>query len=145
MIEVKHFSLVKPTVNTPFYIDFDWWKQHDNNWRVFLLSCLCPEHQQAFSNLEGNITIDWVDAQTAEVQSVDGLQHVLITHCAKQPEFLTEHTTLVDAVFRALMANGNIPMAPVDLATHTGKSAEMILRTLTGGQVYKGIRPGKSV
>jgi len=145
MIEVKHFSLVKPTVNTPFYIDFDWWKQHDNNWRVFLLSCLCPEHQQAFSNLEGNITIDWVDAQTAEVQSVDGLQHVLITHCAKQPEFLTEHTTLVDAVFRALMANGNIPMAPVDLAAHTGKSAEMILRTLTGGQVYKGIRPGKSV
>jgi hypothetical protein len=145
MIEVKHFSLVKPTVNTPFYIDFDWWKQHDNNWRVFLLSCLCPEHQLAFSNLEGNITIDWVDAQTAEVQSVDGLQHVLITHCAKQPEFLTEHTTLVDAVFRVLMANGNIPMAPVDLAAHTGKSAEMILRTLTGGQVYKGIRPGKSV
>jgi len=144
MIEVKHFSLVKPTVQTPFYIDFDWWKKHDNNWRVFLLSCLCPEHQQAFSDLEGNISIDWVDPQTAEVQSVDGLQHILITHCAKQPDFLTEHTTLVDAVFRVLLANGNIPMTPIDLAIHTGKPAEMILRTLAGGQVYKGLRPGKS-
>ena len=145
MIEAKHFSLVKPTIDTPFYIDFDWWKQHDNNWRVFLRSCLCPEHQQAFSDLESNVSIDWVDAQTAEVQSVDGLQHILITHCAKQPDFLTEHTTLVDAVFRALLANGNVPMSPVDLAAQTGKPAEMILRTLAGGQVYKGIRPGKSV
>ena len=68
MIEAKHFSLVKPNVNTPFYIDFDWWKKHDNNWRVLLLSCLCPDHQQSFSDLEGNISIDWVDPQTAEVQ-----------------------------------------------------------------------------
>jgi hypothetical protein len=144
MIEAKHFSLVKPTIQTPFHIDFDWWKQHDNNWRVFLLSCLCLEHQQAFSDLEGNISIDWVDPQTAEVHSVDGLQHILITHCAKQSDFLTQYTTLVDAVFRVLLANGNIPMTPIDLASHTGKTADMILRTLTGGQVYKGIRPGKS-
>ncbi len=144
MIESKHFSLVKPTVKTPFYIDFAWWKNHDNNWRVFLLSCLCPEHQQAFANVDENISIDWVDPDTAEVQTVDGLQHVLITHCAKQPDFLNEHTTLVDAVFRVLLANGNMPMTPVDLAAHTGKPAEMILRTLTGGQIYKGLRPGKT-
>jgi hypothetical protein len=144
MIEEKHYSLVKPTIQTPFHIDFDWWKQHDNNWRVFLLSCLCLEHQQTFSDLEGNISIDWVDSQTAEVHFVDGLQHILITHCAKQADFLTQYTTLVDAVFRVLLANGNISMTPFDLAAHTGKPAEMILRTLTGGQVYKGLRPGKS-
>jgi hypothetical protein len=65
----------------------------------------------------------------------------LITHCAKQPEFLTEHTTLVDAVFRTLLANGNMPMSPNELAKHLGRPAETILRTLAGNTVYKGLRP----
>ena len=50
MEEGKKFSLVKPTLETPFQIDFDWWKQHDNNWRIFLYSYLCHDHQAAFSD-----------------------------------------------------------------------------------------------
>ena len=29
VVEDKRFSLVKPTVNTPFHIDFEWWRQND--------------------------------------------------------------------------------------------------------------------
>jgi hypothetical protein len=142
MTEIKtHFSLVKPTVATPFHIDFEWWKQHDNNWRVYLFSCLCPEHQTIFDDMHAETAIDWIDPETAEVQTVDGLQHVLITHCAKQDGFVTEHTTLVDGVFRTLMANGNVPMTPTELSPYLGKPAEVILKTLAGPQVYKGIRP----
>ena len=141
MNDIKRFSLVKPTLETPFHIDFDWWKQHDNNWKVLLKSCLCQEHQAAFNNLDTETLIDWVDAETAEIQPVDGLQHILINHCAKQEDFITGYTTLVDAVFRILLANGNTPMTVVDLSQHLGRTPETILRTLTGPVTFKGIRP----
>jgi len=143
MIEGKKFSLVKPTTETPFHIDFDWWKQNDNNWRVYLHSCLCNEHQAAFSEYEETEYIDWVDPETAEVQRVDGLQNILITHCAKQPEFLTSNTSMVDAVFRVFLADGNVPLTPNQLSSKTGKQSDTILRTLAGPVVYKGLRPFK--
>jgi len=144
MIEGKKFSLVKPTVETPFHIDFDWWMGTDNNWRVYLHDCLCSVHQAAFSNYEESGSIDWVDPETAEVQEVDGLQHVLMTHCAKQPEFVTVNTSLVDAVFRVFLADGNIPLTPKELAEKISRPADTILRTLAGPAVYKGLRPYKS-
>jgi hypothetical protein len=141
MNEVKRFSLVKPTLDTPFSIDFDWWKQHDNNWRVFLFGFLCPEHQASFSEAREDTQIDWVDPETAEVRSVDGLQHVLISHCARQPDFLSNTTALVDSVFRTLLAHGNQPMTATQLGSAINRPADTILRTLSGMQVYKGIRP----
>jgi hypothetical protein len=139
--ETRRFSIVKPTVNTPFHIDFDWWKNHDNNWRVYLLSYLCTEHQSLFSGIDQGSTVDWVDPVTAEIRPVDGLQRLLISHCAREPEFVTSNTTLVDAVFRVLLAHGNDPLSPLELSQEVNKPAETILRTLSGAQVYKGIRP----
>ncbi len=141
MPETARFSLIKPTVETPFHIDFEWWQEHDHNWRVYLYSFLCPEHQTAFENSMDETWIDWVDPQTAEVKKVDGLQHTLMTHCVKQPGFLDTNTTLVNAVFRLLLANGNKPSTPNELAEMTSKSPEMILRTFSGHTVYQGIRP----
>ncbi|MCL4562384.1 MAG: hypothetical protein M1281_17450 [Chloroflexi bacterium] len=139
---VKHFSLVKPTIQTPFQIDFTWWKEHDNNWRVFLQSYLCAEHQKAFSDMnDTEQSVDWVDPETAEIQQVDGLQQILIMHCAKQPDFLTEHTALVDAIFRLLLANGNSPLTPAEMSSQLGRPADTILKILSSPQVYKGIRP----
>lgn len=141
MSEVKRFSLVKPTIQTPFHIDFDWWKQQEKNWRVYLIGYLCPEHQTSYADSAGNTWIDWVDPQTAEVSSVDGLQHTLITHCAKQPDFVSLNTSMVDSVFRLLLAHGNNPLTPTQLSELTGRPAETILKTLSGSIVYKGIRP----
>jgi hypothetical protein len=143
-MDTKRFSLVKPAVNTPFHIDFGWWKKSESDWRVYLYSYLCPEHQQTLGNIENTEMIDWIDADTAEVQQVDALQHVLITHCARQEDFVTSHTTLVDSVFRSLLANGNTPMTPNDMSRQLGRPADIILRTLTGPQVFKGIRPCQS-
>lgn len=141
MIDAKRFSLVKPTLETPFSIDFDWWKQHDNNWRVFLYSYLCPSHQSSFANAQEDIQVDWVDPETAEVRMVDGLQHVLMTHCARQPEFLSGNSSLVDSVFRVLLAHGNEALTPIELSKAINRPADTILRTLSGMQVYRGIRP----
>ncbi len=141
MNEPKRFSLLKPTVDTPFHIDFAWWKQYDNNWRVFLQSCLCNEHQKQFSESAEMTFIDWVDPLTAEVRSVDGIEHTLISHCSQQPDFVSVNTTLVDAVFRVLIANGNRPMTPQEMSLLVHKSADTILKTLTGPRVYRGVRP----
>jgi hypothetical protein len=140
MPETKHFSLIKPTLETPFHIDFDWWKAHSNDWRVFLLNCLCAEHQKLFENQPEGGMIDWVDPQTAEVRLVDGLQSTLMSHCAKEPGFVTMNTAMVDAIFRVFLSNGNQPLNAEQLAEKIGKSANTILMTIAGVQVYKGIR-----
>jgi len=139
--DVKRASRVRPTVQTHFHIDFNWWQERDRDWRVFLQSLLCLEHQQSFAELPEDRMVDFVDPVTAEVQRVDGLQHVLITHCAKMDGFISPHTTLVDAIFRIFMANGNIPMTPLELAQQSGRSPDLILRVLTGDRIYRGLRP----
>ena len=82
-----------------------------------------------------------MNPETAEVVTVDGLQHVLMTHCAKKEDFLTDHTTMVNSVFRIFISNGNAPLTIEELSSITGKPAQTILKTLAGTQVYKGIRP----
>ena len=140
-MEGKRPSLVKPGVNTPFRIDFDWWQRNERDWRVYLRTLLCAEHQEAFANLEDGVAIDWVDPVTAEVKQVEGVQNALMTHCVKQPDFLTSHTALVEAVFRLFLSNGNVPMTSADLGAKLNRPPETILRTLAGPRVYKGIRP----
>jgi hypothetical protein len=140
-MEGKRHSLVKPTLQTHYHIDFDWWSKNDRDWHVYLRNFLCPEHQLAFQEVNTNELVDWVDAETAEVQQVDGVQHALITHCARQPGFFTEQTVLVDSIFRIFLANGNTPMTPVELGERLMRQPTTILNVLSGIRVYKGIRP----
>ena len=140
-MEGKRPSLVKPSVQTPFHIDFEWWKKNERDWHVYLRSLLCAEHQETFADVEQGQTIDWIDPATAEVKPVEGVQNALMTHCVKQPDFLTQQTALVEAVFRLFLSNGNVPMSSQDLSARLQRPAETILRTLAGPRVYKGIRP----
>ena len=141
MAEGRRFSLVKPTIDTPFHIDFEWWKKNERDWNVYLRSLLCADHQATFANAEEGEMVDWVDPVTAEVKPVDGIQNALMTHCVKQPDFLTQQTALVEAVFRLFLTNGNVPMSSGELGARLHRPPETILRTLAGARVYKGIRP----
>ena len=137
----RRFSLIKPTLQTPFHIDFDWWKKNERDWHVYLRSLLCPDHQEVFANVQEGEMIDWVDPRTAEVKPVNGIQHTLMSHCARRPEFVTEQTAIVEAVFRLLLTNENMPMTAEELGKHLNRPSRTILRTLSGPRVYKGIRP----
>jgi hypothetical protein len=139
--DVKRISRVRPNTQTHFQIDFNWWQERDRDWRIFLQSLLCPEHQQVFAELPEDHMVDFVDPLTAEVQRVDGLQNVLITHCAKQNGFISPYTTLVDAIFRTFLASGNMPMTPLELSQQSGRSPDLILRVMTGERIYRGLRP----
>jgi len=85
--------------------------------------------------------IDWVDSKTAEVKQVDGIQHAIMSHCARRPEFVTEQTAMVEAVFRLFLTNDNQPMTSEELGEHLHRPPMTILRTLSGPRVYKGLRP----
>lgn len=140
-MESKRRSLIKPQLTSPFKIDFDWWQNHDRDWRVYLRDFLCDEHKTLFEDVENDEMIDWIDPKTAEVTQVDGLLHMLITHCAKQEGFVSQNMALVDSVFRILLSNGNRPTTPEELGEILNRPASIILRTLSGVRVYKGIRP----
>jgi hypothetical protein len=134
-------ALVKPTLDTPFHVDYEWWERQGLQIGVELRTHLCGEHRVVFQDHYDVERIDWVDDRTGQVTQVDGLQHVLQIHCSKQPGYINSQLSLVDAVFRVFLANGNLPISCKELANITGQPADKILRTLTGRQVYKGIRP----
>jgi hypothetical protein len=135
--------LIKPTLKTKFHIDFDWWERESREFRVYLASHLCSEHRAVFADYADIEVVDVIDPETAEVRKEDGIQHTLRTHCSRLPDFITPHTTLVDAVFRVFIANANQPLSPEELADRIGRpgQANTILRTLSGARVYKGLRP----
>ncbi|WP_376790360.1 hypothetical protein [Thermoflexus sp.] len=139
--------LIKPTLDTPFRIDLDWWKREGQDFRAYLMSHLCPEHRDQFLANPEAAEIDWVDPETAEVRRVDGLWHILLQHCSRQPDFLTAQTPLTDAVFRLLLINGNQPMTPKQMSqalqARTGRweDPRKILQTIGGRVVHRGIRP----
>jgi hypothetical protein len=132
---------IRPTLDTPWHIDYRWWDKEGRDLRVYLRSHLCLEHQAIFQSHLGLEEMDWVDPDTGEVRRVDGLQHTLRTHCSQQPEYLTSRTPLVDAVFRVFLANGNAPLTARELADRLSRNPDTILQTLSGMRVYKGLRP----
>lgn len=134
-------SLLKPSTKTPFHIDFEWWKKSERDWHVFLRTLLCQEHQDAFASVEEGDLVDWIDPLTAEVKPVDGVQHALMSHCALLPGFTSERTAVVEAIFRTFLVNGNVPMSAEELGKRLGRPAEIILKTIAGPRVYRGLRP----
>ncbi len=85
--------------------------------------------------------IDWIDWDTGEVTRVDGLQYVITTHCSKQPGYLLQAPTLVEAIFRAFLANANQPLSARKLAPMVGHQPDQVLRLLSSRTVRLGLRP----
>ncbi len=135
-------NLVRPTLETPFYIDYEWWARSSRDLELYMTEHLCDTHRQELTAAKSATNgLDWIDPETGQVRQVDAVNYALLTHCSLQPDYITERTSLVDAVFRALLASGNRPMTPVELADRTHRSADTILRTLSGEKIYRGLRP----
>ncbi|MBN1565866.1 MAG: hypothetical protein JXA10_18630 [Anaerolineae bacterium] len=131
---------IKPTLNTKFHIDYDWWEKEGRELRVYLLSHLSTEQRDFFIDNKDTEEIDWIDPKTAEVRKIDALQRAL-REASQREDFITTRTSLVDGVFRVFLANHNTPLTPIELGERTGRSPMTILRTLSGTTVYKGLRP----
>jgi hypothetical protein len=131
---------VKPTPETKLHIDYDWWERSDQDLRANMIAQLLPEQRDFFLDHDADQESDWVDPETAEVQRVDALRMAL-QDAARDPEYFQPPTSLVNAVFRVFLINNNFPLSSLELAEKINRPPNTILRTLTGRQVYKGIRP----
>lgn len=140
-MQANRLRLVKPTLQTPFHIDFEWWKQNDRSWQVYLKSYLSEDDLENLKTAGDVQLIDIVDVETAEVHQVDALQHLLITKYAKRDDFITESTSVAESIFRLLLANGNIPLTAGEIGEKLGRDPKMVLQMLSGARVTKGIRP----
>ncbi len=137
---MESFSFIKPTLDTPYHIDFDWWKNNDRNWRVLLINYLSEEDRANLLGKEEQY-IDIIDPKSAEVRQVDALQYLIMHEYARKEGFITPGTPLTEAIFRLFLFNGNTPMTPREIGEKLGKSPQLILQTLSGKHVHQGIRP----
>jgi hypothetical protein len=137
---IKKPSLAKPTLDTEFHIDYGWWERSTEDLRMYLLGHVLPEQRERLLQSDEQRIVDYIDPETGEVFQLDELG-LAIQIAAEDPNFINPQTSLVDSIFRVFLANGNEPMTPRDLAERTGRPASVILKTLSGGQIYKGIRP----
>ena len=133
-------SLIKPTVDTPFHIDYSWWKENDREWSVYLRSFLGEELEGQLAEVGEEAELDWVDPLTAEVKRMDAIQYFLALRMSQADEE-GQGTSMVEAIFREFLKNGNRPLSSAELGAMLERPATTILRTLSGARVYRGMRP----
>jgi hypothetical protein len=136
----KPSALVKPTLETKFHIDYQWWERSTEDLRTYLLSHVQPDQRDRISQTEEHQVVDYIDPDTAEVFELDELE-LAIQIAATTQDFINPQNSLVDNVFRVFLRNNNTPLTPLELANAISKQAETILKTFSGPRIYKGIRP----
>lgn len=137
-------SRFRPTVETKFHIDYDWWEKSGKNFRVYLRDQLCEECRDRFTDHQNTENVDWVNPNTGKVHRTDALRECLRTRCANDPDYINEHLPVASACFRIFLANNNAPLSANELGQlMPWKQPDAILRTLSGNtkQVYLGLRP----
>jgi hypothetical protein len=134
--------VLRPTIDSKFHIDFTWWDKQNKDIRVFMRVVLCPESLEAAAAAPDDQTVDMVDPVTAEVTRVDALWEAIRSCCSQKPDYITPDTPMLDSIFRLFLANGNQPLSIRELHERLDKRPpDVILRILTRGQVYMGIKP----
>jgi len=135
---------IKPTLDTKFHIDFDWWQEQGRNLATYLISRLCADCKQKHREDESEL-IDWVDPYSGEVRRLPALWETIRSCCSQRPDYITPETPLTYAVFLTFVAHDNKPLTPVELYEELRyRPASTILRTLAGHEIYYGIRPVRS-
>ena len=124
-----------------FHIDYEWWTREKQDLEITLRKHLCAEHRDSELSLDDDDSVEWINPETGQLSIVRPMDYILLRHCSTDPDYLNDRLSLIDVVFRALLANANEPLSVVELAERTGRDVATILRTLTGKTVYLGLRP----
>jgi hypothetical protein len=136
----KPSMLIKPTLDTKYHIDYGWWERSGEDLRMYTLSHVLPEQREQLVQASEERVVDYIDPDTAEVFQVNELG-LAIQIAAKDPNFISPQTPLVDSIIRVFLSNGNAPLSARELEERIGRPAATILRMLSGSTVWKGIRP----
>jgi hypothetical protein len=136
------FARLRPTLDTPFQIDWQWFRQKGIDLNSKRLAHLCQQCRSQFQPGDSVDTLDWIDPASGEVFQVDAISEAIMSHCQWKPDYISSATPVMTGVFRALLANNNRPMTVAQLAQRLGRTdPDTLLRVLTSGPVKEGIVP----
>jgi hypothetical protein len=138
----KPSSLVKPTLETQFHIDYSWWDRPGKDLRTYQLSHFPPDQRERLAQSSNGEMIDFIDPRTGEVRQLDELT-MAIQIAAQDPNFINPQASLVDLIFRLFLIHDNEPMTPIELEAILNRPASLILKTLSNRESFNGIRPLK--
>ncbi|MBA3530626.1 MAG: hypothetical protein H0T73_01710 [Ardenticatenales bacterium] len=138
------FKLIRPTLETPFHIDWAWFDRNHLNAESFVRGQLCYSCHQRFEKGLAVEEVDHIDPETGEVIRMDSLRESILAHCQMQPDYLAPDVPVMQAILRVFLANNNQPLTAVGLSQRLRRSdAETLLRLLTASGVQNGVVPVK--
>ncbi len=136
----KFSTLIKPTLDTQFHIDYEWWERSDKDLRQFKIAQLPAALRDRVTSQPDENTVDFIDPVTAEVTQMDELS-LALRMAAAEPDYITLQASAIDSIFRVFLANGNQPLTANELGERLDRPAQTILKMLSGREIYYGIRP----
>ena len=109
-------KITRLTEDTKFRIDYDWFEKNGQDVNVLIAKCLTSEQIEQAGDESLEATFDSVDAETAEVSIVTRAMQLIRAERSTDPEFISPHTPVAEAAFRAFLLNNNMPMSAGELA-----------------------------
>lgn len=137
---IRPGGLAKPTLDTKYYIDYEWWRTSSEDLRSNLLRQVPPEFKEAVLAEPEDREMDYIDPKTGRVSRVNPLQFALKA-AAENAEYLSEDVSLADVIFRVLLIRDNAPISSRELAALTGREEDKIFGLLKSPRVLYGLRP----
>jgi hypothetical protein len=138
-----NMKFARVTEETKFKIDYDWFEKNGQDVNVLIVKCLTPQQLEGAGDEPLDASFDSVDPETAEVSRVTRAMQLIRAERAHDPEFISPHTPVAEAAFRAFLLNNNVPMSAGELALRIGRTSKEIIDRLGGRVVYNGIKPVK--
>jgi hypothetical protein len=131
----------RPTETTRFHVDYSWFEKNGQDVNVLIYKCLTPEQQERLADTALDEALDFIDAETGEVQRETRAVQIIRAERRDDPTFIGPRMPMAESVFRVFLLNNNRPLTPVELASVIDKKPADILAQLGGRAVYNGIRP----
>ena len=63
-LAAKRLARFRPTADTKFHIDYDWWEKSGKNFRLFLRDQLCEECRERFADHHNTENVDYTSFPT---------------------------------------------------------------------------------
>lgn len=127
----------KVSINTEqpgprWFIDLDWLQQNNRSFSVLAQSCLCPKCYERLKVEKGEILAGDILSTIKDC-------------CSKTPDFISYRLSILESIFRLLLAKGNQPLDLEELVRQLSEwwggdayrvSAEILSRLLSRDQYY---------
>lgn len=136
------FRLARPTVNSYFHVDWDWFRRNKLGIKSLVHNQLCPQCLREFSEGVEVQDVDYIDPETGEVFKINNLWEAILAHCQWQPNYLDNNMPLNQRILRVFLASNNEPMTVKALARELGLyDPNFLLRVLMASGVQNGVVP----